>query len=285
VKTSYVPPAWSWEQRHPFRLLQVDLKDIADEHTLGRVLVGHLRGRRLPPYQWTACEVVSRLRFLAYSREKTVTNGLCFMGLIVCWCRAHGIDTEMVLQTDWGEEFGGKSLEKLARLQRQVFGPLGVRLARIPKGRKEYNGKVERSHRTDDEELYLPFLRTARDTAHLLRLGLQWSWFYNCRRPHSGYGLPGLSPFQRLRRLGYHGSERLAVFPPILLDTISSEWAVTGNDLLTHYLANLLSRTFANTESHRSHLSSSNAATWRHRNDPFETLPCLRGFPWFRGVN
>ncbi|MCL0078817.1 hypothetical protein M1O56_04030 [Dehalococcoidia bacterium] len=71
------------------------------------------------------------------------------MFLVMLWLRKYEIDSEVVWQTDWGEEFGGSN---------RYYRPLGARLAGIPKGRKGYNGRVERSHRSDNEELYIPFL-------------------------------------------------------------------------------------------------------------------------------
>jgi len=39
---------------------------------------------------------------------------------------------------------------------------------RYPLGRKQYNGRVERSHRTDDEEFYRPYLLDPLSTDLLL---------------------------------------------------------------------------------------------------------------------
>lgn len=191
----FYPAHWAWEQQQPFCLAQVDTKDILDKGTLGSKLWDHLRKRRLPRYQWTFCEGKSRLRFLAYSRELTLTNGLCFMALVMLWLRKHGIEGELAWQTDWGEEFGGNSPAKLALLQEQCFQPLGACLARIPLGRKGYNGRVERSHRSDDEEFYLPFLSTIQDTHQLLHKAAGWVYFYNLVRPHYGEGMGGKPPF------------------------------------------------------------------------------------------
>ena len=44
----------------------------------------------------------------------------------------------------------------ILRLEAEYLRPLGAQLGRIPLGRKGYNCRVERSHRTDDEEFYLP---------------------------------------------------------------------------------------------------------------------------------
>jgi hypothetical protein len=37
-------------------------------------------------------------------------------------------------------------VDKLEYLNKQIFGPLNVRLIHIPKGKKEWNAFVERSH-------------------------------------------------------------------------------------------------------------------------------------------
>ena len=97
----------------------------------------------------------TRFRFLAYSRELSVVNGMGFMALVMSWLRAWGIEGEVQWQEDWGVEFGGDNPIRLARLEERVYRPYGARLCWVPKGRKGYQGRVERSHRTDDEEFYL----------------------------------------------------------------------------------------------------------------------------------
>ena len=44
------------------------------------------------------------------------------------------------------------------REMQKIFWTKQHREHRYPKGRKGYNGRVERSHRTDDEEFYVPLL-------------------------------------------------------------------------------------------------------------------------------
>ena len=70
------------------------------------------RRLNIPPYQWTAIDVKTRLRFISYSYEKTFTNGLMFMLLLIYFVRSFGIEHKITLQTDNGEEFGGKSVDK-----------------------------------------------------------------------------------------------------------------------------------------------------------------------------
>src|SRR5215510_4384751 len=67
---------------------------------------------------------------------------------------------------------------------------LGIAHRRIPPGCPEVNGKVERSHRTDEEEFYrrMTFRTAAELTAKLRR----WEHEYNHRRPH--LALAGKTP-------------------------------------------------------------------------------------------
>jgi hypothetical protein len=120
---------------------------------------------------------------------------MAFLSLAVSWLRLCGVPTEMTIQTDWGEEWGGSNPDKIARLEAEFLRPLGARLGRIPLGRKEYNGRVERSHRTDDEEFYLPCVLSLESVEAFLGAGLGWLYHYNYERVHSGYGMAGRTPY------------------------------------------------------------------------------------------
>jgi hypothetical protein len=125
-------------------------------------------------------------------------------------------------------------------LSQRFLMPLGGALRRYPLGRKGYNGRVERSHRTDDEEFYRPYLLQAHNVRQFLQLSARWVYIYNVLRPHSGVGIDNRPPLAVLQRLGYTGDERIALFPPVLLDDISTDLLLsccpeTGNDLLAHY--------------------------------------------------
>mgnify|MGYP006977971462 CR=1 FL=1 len=62
-------------------------------------------------------------------------HGMAFLSLAVSWLLL--VQTEMTLQTDWGEEWGGSNPDKIARLEAEYLRPLGAHLGRIPLGRKE----------------------------------------------------------------------------------------------------------------------------------------------------
>jgi len=219
----FYPAHWTWEIENLFSLAQVDTKDILDKGTLGTKLWTHMVKKKLPRYQWTFCEGKTRLRFLAFSKELSLANGLCFTFLVMHWLKRYGISSEVIWQTDWGEEFGGSNPEKLAMLDEKYYHPLGAHLTRIPKGRKAYNGRVERSHRSDNKEFYIPFLLDIQDRKQFLDKASGWEYFYNLVRPHYGKDMNGKPPFEKLRRMGYALPEEFALFPPVILDTISAD--------------------------------------------------------------
>ena len=77
-RKAFYPAQWAWEKERPFALVQVDVKNILDKGTLGTKLWDHIRKKGLPLYQWTFLEGRTRLRFLAWSHELSLTNGMCF---------------------------------------------------------------------------------------------------------------------------------------------------------------------------------------------------------------
>jgi hypothetical protein len=59
-------------------------------------------------------------------------------------------------------------------LEAEFLRLLGAQLGRIPLGRKEDNGRVERGHRTDDEAFYLPCVLSLESVEAFLGAGLGW---------------------------------------------------------------------------------------------------------------
>jgi len=235
------PAHWAWEAREPFSLVQCDVKDVYDKGTLGTERTTHLARLNLPRYQWTFLEGKSRLRFLAYSRGLNQDCGLAFLLICLWWvgrwkARPCG---EVQIQIDWGMEFGGDNPRKVDLLNRKYFAPLGARLCRYPKGRKGYNGRIERLHRSDDEEFYKPMLLDIGGPLDYLDRAFKWQAFYNLRRPHYRNGMDGSTPMQKLAALGLKLKETFALLPPVILDPIAGPIVTPqpgGHDVQAHYI-------------------------------------------------
>jgi len=74
---------------------------------------------------------------------------------------------------------------------------MGIQHVYIKPRSPQLNGKVERSHRTDQEEFYQ--LLTYTDDVDLNKKLSAWEEFYNFNRPHGAHG--GLSPYEALKNM------------------------------------------------------------------------------------
>ncbi|MBU1000694.1 integrase core domain-containing protein [Patescibacteria group bacterium] len=228
---------YDWYSAEPFEVIQTDLKVILDKKALPREVYHHTQKYNLPLYQWTAECVNTRIRFLCYSYEKSFTNGLTFYLMVIAWLRAHNIRAELVFTFDWGEEFGGKSRQKITDLKK-LLKPLGATIHQNHKGQSQENGFVERSHRTDDEEFYIPRLQTIKNNKQFFLEALNWTWYYNTKREHTGEGMNS-TPYRKLQKQYAWISKDICAFPPLLLDKISTNigpWG--GYNQLAHYRNN-----------------------------------------------
>ena len=76
---------------YPLRYFQVDVKEILDGTALSEGVIRHAEEKGVPRYQFTAIDVKTRMRFIAYGHEKTFTNGLNFMLSVLHYVRGFGV--------------------------------------------------------------------------------------------------------------------------------------------------------------------------------------------------
>lgn len=166
-----------YEKPLPGHCVQVDVKFIEP-----------IRGVRSKHYQFTAIDDCTRLRVLeAYGRLNQQT-AIQFADYLL---EKLPFRVEQI-QTDNGAEF--QSAFHWHLLDR------GIRHVYIRPSTPRLNGKVERSHRIDDEEFYRMLAGVVIDDAQVFNLKLQeWEHFYNFERPHGS--LSGLTPYERLRQV------------------------------------------------------------------------------------
>lgn len=222
-----------WYSAKPFEVVQIDLKHIRDQKALSREQIVHLDTYDIPNYQWSAMDVASRFKLIGYSREKSWTNGLCWYLWVISWLRGHGVKAQILFTVDNGEEFGGKSWFKVAELRKLISG-FGCRLTQNHKGHAEENAHLERSHRTDDEEFYIPRTMAITSDTTLLDEAMGYIYYYNNVREHSS--LAYKTPFDSLRSQLPDIDPAIRYIQPILLDSASVQlgpWS--GYYVLTQY--------------------------------------------------
>jgi transposase InsO family protein len=164
-----------YEKPQPGHRLQMDVK-----------FLERIPGTRKRLYQFTAIDDCTRIRVLKVYDACTQATAINFLNEVVRRLpfRIH------VVQTDNGAEFQSHfhwHLEALD-IQHVYIRPRTPRL----------NGKVERSHRVDDQEFYqLLDQRGISDDIHLFNEKLrEWEDYYNYHRPHGA--LDGQTPYERL---------------------------------------------------------------------------------------
>ena len=223
-----------WYCAKPFEVVQIDLKYVVDQKALSLKQIDHIHANCLPIYQWSALDVNSRFKLIAYSDEKSWTNGLTWFLWVISWLRSHGVTTSITFTVDRGEEFGGKSWLKIVELRKLLSG-FGCSLIQNNKASPQENAHLERSHRTDDDEFYIPRILKANTRQEFFSEAFNYIYYYNTVRKHSG--IERKTPWQHLTKQEPNLDVRMKYVPPLILDNISvdlGDWS--GYHVLAHHL-------------------------------------------------
>jgi hypothetical protein len=162
--------------------------------------------------------VNSRFKMIAYSRERSWTNGLCWYLWVISWLRSHGVKSNIVFTVDNGEEFGGKSWMKVRDLRKLISG-FGCRLIQNHKGHAEENAHLERSHLTDDQEFYIPRVLHIKSEAAPLGEATGYIYYYDNVREHSSLGYQ--TPFAHLKAQSPDTDDTIRLTVPFIIDDVS----------------------------------------------------------------
>jgi transposase InsO family protein len=164
-----------YEKPQPGHRLQLDVK-----------FLERIPGSRQRLYQFTAIDDCTRIRVLKVYDACNQRMAIRFIDEV----RRRLPFRIHVIQTDNGAEFQ-------SHFHWHVEG-LDIRHVYIRPRTPRLNGKVERSHRTDDQEFYQLLDKDGiTDDIHLFNDKLrEWEDYYNYHRPHGA--LDGQTPYERL---------------------------------------------------------------------------------------
>ena len=142
-------------------------------------------GQKVRRYQYTAIDDATRVRALKIYKKHNQRSSIDFIDYVVekFPFRIHTV------RSDRGHEWQ-------ARFHWHVEDK-GIRHVYIKPRSPQLNGKVERSHRSDQEEFYQ--LLTYTDDIDLNKKLAQWERFYNFDRPHGAFA--GKTPYEALRSM------------------------------------------------------------------------------------
>lgn len=157
-------------------------------------------------FQFTAIDECSRVRFLGGSLFKSAKAARKFLIEALDFYSSIGVRVWRV-QTDHGTEFTLPKNDLVIASYIRGTTPehiftqecidRGIKHRLIQIATPELNGKVERSHRIDNERFYSRFFFARADALdHALKT--QWGPEYNEKRPHGSLG--GMTPMDFLRK-------------------------------------------------------------------------------------
>jgi transposase InsO family protein len=174
AKTRSLPSFKRYEKQVPGHRIQVDVKFLDFKGT---------QDNKIKRFQYTAIDDATRIRALKIYDKHTQANAIDFINYVVAKFpfRIH------TLQTDNGHEFQAKFHWHVE--------DLGIRHVYIKPATPRLNGKVERSHKTDQQEFYQLF--EYHDDVDLSLKLREWENFYNCHRPHGSF--KGQTPYEILK--------------------------------------------------------------------------------------
>lgn len=180
------------ELTKPGEKVQIDVKEVPYHCLKGAV---KRDGKHL--YQWTAIDECTRLRFVYGYEEHTPENSVDFLERLL---QAFPFPIQTV-QTDNGTEFTYHFISETEKCPfEEALAAKGILHKRIPPRTPWHNGKVERSHRSDQRYFYdWEKFADVQELNQKLTTHLSW---YNHKPMRS---LGWLSPLERLAPfLGSH---------------------------------------------------------------------------------
>ena len=141
------------------------------------------QGQKVRRFQYTAIDDATRVRALKVYKRHTQASAIDFVDHIIEKFPFRIRE----IRTDNGHEFQAKFHWHVE--------DKGIRHAYIKPSSPQLNGKVERSHRSDQQEFYQ--LLSYKDDVDLEAKLMDWENFYNFARPHGAFN--GKTPYEALR--------------------------------------------------------------------------------------
>jgi transposase InsO family protein len=163
-----------YEKKVPGHHIQVDVKFLTFKDK---------NGAMVKRFQYTAIDDATRIRALKIYKRHNQANAIDFVDYVL---KKFPFRIQMI-RTDRGHEFQAKFHWHVE--------DHGIRHVYIKPRSPQLNGKVERSHRSDQEEFYQ--LLNYKDDVDLEKKLTEWERFYNLSRPHGAH--KGKTPYEALR--------------------------------------------------------------------------------------
>ncbi len=202
-----------------FQFMHLDVKHILDKHALPQDIYDLLSTNGAPIYEWNLIDAKSRTRFTAYSYGLSAEFGFRFLLFAIQYIRAtlRNQEQHIKIGIDNGLEFclGSKSKEDEWN---RILSVLNASVYQYDPNFDIRKNLIERSHKTDDEALYIPRGIYMKDKYIFHQEVINYQDYWNRQRPHTGIGMNNRTPEEVLRQQGLIGVNRLLEFPVLILE-------------------------------------------------------------------
>jgi hypothetical protein len=217
LKTTIVRSA-NGERRHLydyqaitcFAFMHLDVKHILDKHALPEDIYALLSNNGAPIYEWNLIDAKSRTRFTAYSYGLCAEFGFRFLLFAIQYIRStlSNYEQHISIGMDNGLEFCLGSKKKEDEWNR-VLSVLNASVYQYDPNFDIRKNLIERSHKTDDEALYIPRGIYMKDKYLFHQEVINYQDYWNRQRPHTGTGMNSRTPEEVLMQQGLIGVTRL----------------------------------------------------------------------------
>ena len=214
-------PLYDYDALACFEKCHYDVKIITDKHALPLEIYDNFKlNPELPVIEWNFIDAKSRTRFIAYSHNRTSEFWLHFLLLVIQYLRGKNLvswDLEIEIWVDNGSEFYSGSTSKKAEWNK-LLKPLNAKTDSYNPNHDVRKNLIERSHKTDDEEFYIPrgnLIKNAKDFI------VEADWYvkyFNGTRSHSGKNMKGMTPLEKLKACGIYNANVVLEFPTMILE-------------------------------------------------------------------
>jgi len=216
-----------------FEKLHYDVKHILDKHALPEEIYQLLSSKEIPKYEWNIIDAKSRMRFIAYSYDISAEFGLYFLLFVVQYIRTalRNLEQTMIIGFDNGTEFCAGSTRKEEEWDNLLVSMNAGVYSYEPNFDIRKN-LIERSHLSDDEELYIPrgiFMGTK---PGFVKEVTDYTPYWNTLRSHSGIGMDDRTPYEVVKQSGLLGAEKLLAFPTLILDDVINQLKICTKSIL-----------------------------------------------------
>lgn len=213
-------PLYDYTKLGCFEYLHYDTKHVLDLKALPEDIYNMFAGNpELPLYQWTLQDAKSRFRFFAYSRSLNAEFGLKFLLFVLQYLRGilPGWKQHITVGMDNGVEFCCGSVAKEENWN-DILNVLNASMYSYHAGHDIRKNLIERSHLSDDQELYVPRGIYMDTLPNFTKEARRYVYYFNFERGHSGIAMNDRTPFEVLTQSGICGANQLMKFPVVVLE-------------------------------------------------------------------